>query len=309
MKKGRRSTEPSAEGRSSGATEESSTLLTIPAAKATTFTTPLDGVPDLPGTRLLCLGAMVAIAAFAILMGSLPKAAADRFAPKDAFLIDALVVIAFGLAVGMLVATVRAFLRVGAWFRIDQHGFAYGIGRKAPDAWATAAPTYVAWSSIARQPDLAYDVGVANTSRADALNPSLRFWYRSREGALAQYVMPMQLRDDVFRCLRFRNSHVLRVVLLQQLASRGLRFHPDVFLEAAVDPETWEQRRALRWVPWVGTGVTLGSLFLLIDITWPTARIIACTLAILVLGSAGTIAMMRRDPRLNRVITFTPTAE
>jgi hypothetical protein len=273
------------------------------------LTAPLDGEPDLLGTRLLCVSAILAIVAFAILMGSLPTAAADRFPPKDAFLVDALVVIAIGLAVGVLFATVRVLLRVGAWFRIDQHGFAYGNGRKAPDAWATAAPTYVAWSSIVRQPDLAYDVGVANTSRADALNPSLRFWCRSRDGSLAQYVMPMQLRDNVFRCLRFRNSHVLRVVLLQQLASRGLRFHPDVFLEAAVDPVTWDQRRALRWVPWVGTGVTVASLFLVIDITSPTARIIACTLAILILGSAGTIAMMRRDPRLNRVITFSPKAE
>lgn len=279
--------------------------LHISLARTEAFGSPLEGEPDLSGTRAACLGVILALIAFATFVSALPKAVAQRFSPEQAFGVDVLIVVLLLLILGMVVAVGRTFIMAGAWFHIDQRGFAYGTGLRAAGTAPESLATYIAWSQIERQPAMACDVSIENSGRVGALNPTLRFWYRSKEGTLTQYAMPIQLRRDPLRCLRFRNSHALRVVLLQRLASMGLRFEPDVFIEAAVDPETWERRTALRYVPWVGTGLTLASLFLVINITWPLPWIILCTVAIMAIGFGVTTAMMRRDRRLRGVITYT----
>lgn len=281
----------------------------VPFVELAAFGARLEGQPDLVGTRLLLSSAAMALIAFAVFVGWLPWAGGNRLSPRDEFFVDVLVLVLLGLILVMLVAIVRRFIHAGAWFHIDRDGFAYGDGLPDPGMHATDARTYVAWSRVERQASASYDVSVDNVSRSDALNPSLRFWYRTKEGALAHYAMPLQLRGDAFRCLRFRNSHVLRVVLLQRLAGRGLRFHPDVFVEAGVDPETWARRRAWRYLPWVGAGVTAVAPFAIIDITWSTPRIIAWVLVTMTAGFALTAILGRRDPRLRRIITFTDSPE
>lgn len=255
----------------------------------------VSGDPALGGTRWLCFGVAVPCAVFALWLPVAATSAMDRLSPRHQLLVGVLVIALMAVAIAGVVRLLRMGLKAGAWVRVDEHGFGYGTTRPGFD---------VAWARIVRHPDRSHDIGIAPTHRSEVLMPRLTFWCRGDDGTLVQRSFPLQLRDNAFRCLRFRNGHAVRVALLQRLAAMGLRFSPEVFVEAAVDPETWRPMAWPRRRDWLAVIVALAAVFLAVQVTWPAAGMVVCVFAILGLCLWGTLASRRSDPRLSRILVF-----
>lgn len=294
-------------GRETAATTEPAPVyleIPLPCDDGSQF--PVDGIPDLAGTRWLCFGAAVLCFFFTFWLPVAVIGAADRFSPNNTLLVGLLVFIAMALSGAMTVYLVRAGLAAGAWFRVDGEGFGYGAGPSGAAKVSDGAGAPISWSQIERRPERRFDVGIAAMHRSEVLSPRMTFWYRSDDGTLTQRSVPLQLRDDVLGCLRFRNGHAVRVALLQGLARQGLRFSPDVFAEAGVDPESWRPMKSPRLTQWLAVIATLAVIFLTVRVTWSTTQIVFCTLAIIGFGYWATVALARRDPRLTGIIAFVP---
>lgn len=210
----------------------------------------VEGIPDLGGTRSLCFGLAIPCAVFAIW---LPIAGGPRAASTgNPTLVLLLILAAAALALGLAVGLVRAGLRSGAWFRVTPDGIDYGSGTPGDGQAPYPGQRRIDWKRIVRNPERAYDIGIANEIYGVAPNARMTFWYRKEDGSLAERSLPLQLRDDVLRCLRFCNAHDVRVALLRHLAANpDLRFDADVFVRAGVDPETWARMPGPRRASWL----------------------------------------------------------
>lgn len=265
---------------------------------------PIEGEPDLAATRLLCFGTAALCAFFA---GWLPMAAvheSDRLSPEAVLPVGFLVLVAMVLAGGMAFFLARAGRTAGAWFRVDGDGFAYGPGLRHAGPGPERAGTHMAWSQIERQPQDSCDVRIASMHRSEVLNPHLAFWCRSSTGELVRRTVSLQWRDDVLACVRFRNAHALKVAVLQGMAAQGLRFSGDVFVEAAVDPETWQPMKWPRRTQWLVVYGTLGFILLTVRTAWSAGVMALYTLAIMGLGYGVMAALTRSDARLTGVVSF-----
>ncbi len=81
--------------------------------------------------------------------------------------------------------------------------------------------------------------------------PRIAFGYKMPDGTQSEYSLPMSLRERGMQCLWFVNADALRIALLQNMAARSnLRFDPDIFVEAGIDPETWHLMPKPRKVEW-----------------------------------------------------------
>ena len=269
----------------------------------------VDGIADLRGTRCLCFGAAVPFLGFAFWLPVAAAGAPNRNPGSDG-LIMLLIAMAVALAAGLAVNLIRRGLHPGAWFQVSASGIGYGDGPGPARATDVGNARMIAWEHVVRNPERAYDIGTSSM-RYRALNPRMTFWYRMPEGSLVERSLPLQLREDVLRCLRFRNAHAVRVAMLQHLARReGLRFHPDVFVEAGIDPETWQAMKTPRRILWLAAAATLACLLgfaALVSQSVSPGFLALGAVALLVLAFGITSkGWQAAYPRLSEIITFRP---
>jgi hypothetical protein len=191
---------------------------------------------------------------------------------------------AIGL-LGLLTAMmVRYALRVGAWFHVDGTGMRYGEG-PAGQPRETSAEIRVDWHEIVAKPELAYDVQTRSSGGPKSLTRDLVFWRRLPSGDVVQHYLPLRLSLTGTSCLRYRNRHELLRAVLQGLAARpGLRFDAGVFVDAGIDPVTWEPMNGPRratWWPVLSTAVALFFLAREVGPTWSPWQLAVATMAIM----------------------------
>ena len=229
-----------------------------------TLEQPCIGEPDLFLTHLLFVGKLL----FWCLMGG--PFFALMFTEDD----DRGFFIAFFLfCAGVYKAydAVCSLKRVGGWFVVDAQGFRYGTGPEQ-GADRDAVQTSVAWSEIMSVPE--FDDDVIYLYSGNKINsgvsgrPALIFWRRLPSGEIEQQRVLFDFTNDFFELARFRNHQQLMTALLYGFAARcpGLRFQASLFVEAAVDPRTWEfmgrPRKEERRNNAIGVGAMLGVIVL-----------------------------------------------
>lgn len=282
------------------------TYLELPLPNSGKPGAPVNGEPDLSGTRWLCFGTAATCALFAVWLPIAVVGAMDQVGPGHELLVGSLVFMLMAIAITAVVFLLRAGIAPGAWFRVDERGFGYGA--KPANGKTASAGLDIAWSQIVPHPGMTHDVGIASTHRSEVLAPRLTFWCLDENHALTERSIPLQLRENLLQCLRFRNGHAVRVALLQGLASKGLRFHPSVFVEAGVDPESWRPMPLPRRRQWLAAIATLALAGWTAQLEWSVSARALCVLAILGLGCWAAMASLHADPRLTRTIIFRPTA-
>jgi hypothetical protein len=202
----------------------------------------VDGVPDLIATRGLCFGLA---ALFLVVAMGLP--AAFVLSPPQSDLppmVPILLLACSALAMILVLIFARTGLRARAWFSVGPSGFHYGDGdvdlEKDPHGG-----TSIAWREIASNPAAVCDVRLVVTTPHRGLPVTkIGFWTSSGDGGLVERSISMALIANRLSCVRFLNADAVRVALLRGMAARpGLRFDPDVFLKAGVEPETWRPIR------------------------------------------------------------------
>lgn len=281
-------------------------VLTVPAQvlESLAQSGPLEGVPDLRGTRLL-IGGLVA---FFVLMAAVLAAGAvlqedwSNARGNEAILV-LLGLALFGLLGGGIWYLLRQFSRVGegAMLRIDAQGMRWGD---------PASPQAVAWHEVCRARMGFHDVKTEFAS-SEAIVKRLVFHQAVRGGEPRQIRLPLALTLDTGRVLRFRNRAALLRALLLHLATQPrprLRFDAEVFIDAGIDPQTWEPMLAPRRWMWLsslgGLVPVLGVIFL-----WPLGEHIGWMVAAMVLAmvaGAGAMGwfMHQRYPGLQGVFEF-----
>ncbi|MDQ0070644.1 hypothetical protein J2W34_002429 [Variovorax boronicumulans] len=281
-------------------------VLTVPAQvlEALAQAGPLEGVPDLRGTRLL-IGGLVA---FFVLMAAVLAAGAvlqedwSNARGNEAILV-LLGLALFGLLGGGIWYLLRQFSRVGegAMLRIDAQGMRWGD---------PASPQAVAWHEVCRARMGFHDVKTEFAS-SEAIVKRLVFQQAVRGGEPREIRLPLALTIDTGRVLRFRNRAALLRALLLHLATQPqprLRFDAEVFIDSGIDPQTWEPMLAPRRWMWLsalgGLVPVLGVIFLSPlgeHIGWMVAAMVLAMVA-----GAGAMGwfMHQRYPGLQGVFEF-----
>jgi hypothetical protein len=282
-----------------------SRVLTVPAhvLEALAQSGPLDGVPDLRSTRLF-IGGLVGL--FALIAVSLVAAAVLQDDGSNAHGNEAMLML-LGLVLfaglgGGLWYLLRQFPRVGEGvFRIDAQGMRWGD---------PASPQAVAWREVCRVRTGFCDVKTEFVS-SEAIVKRLVFQQASRGSETRDVRLPLALTVDTGRVLRFRNRAALLRALLLHLATQPrprLRFDAEVFIDAGIDPQTWEPMPAPRRWMWLSS---LGALVpvLAVIFLWPVGEhvgwmVVAIVLAMVAGAGAMGWFMHQRYPGLQGLFEF-----
>ncbi|QSI31692.1 hypothetical protein GNX71_19770 [Variovorax sp. RKNM96] len=281
-------------------------VLTVPAhvLEALARSGPMDGVPDLRGTRLF-LGGFVAF--FALIAVGLATAAVLQDDWSNARGNEAILVLLglalFGLLGGGIWYLLRQLARVreGMMLRIDAQGMRWGD---------PASPQAVAWREVCRARLGFHDVKTEFVS-SEAIVKRLVFQQAAKGGESREIRLPLALTIDTGRVLRFRNRAALLRALLLHLATQPrprLRFDAEVFIDAGIDPQTWEPMLAPRRWMWLSS---LGGLVpvLAVIFLWPPGEhmwwmVVAIVLAMVAGAGAMGWFMHQRYPGLQGVFEF-----
>lgn len=264
---------------------------------------PMEGVPDLTATRLL-LGGLVAF--FALLALSLGAAVLlqddwSNLHGNEGIVALAVLALVAGLG-GGLWYLLRQFAHVGQGsIRIDAEGMRWGD---------PALPQAVAWREVCRVRTGLQDVKTEFTS-SDAIVKRLVFHRAAGGGETMDVKLPLALTMDAPRVLRFRNHAALVRALLLRLATQPrprLRFAAEVFIDAGIDPQTWEPMLAPRRWMWLSSLAALLPV-LAVFLFWPLGEHVGWMIAALVLAmlaGAGAMGwfMDQRYPGLQGVFEF-----
>ena len=286
-----------------------SRVLTVPShvLEALAQSGPLEGVPDLRGTRLF-IGGFVAF--FALMAAGLVAALVLEEDGSNARGNEAILLLLglalFGALGGGIWYLLRQFPRVGeGMLRIDAQGMCWGD---------PASPQAVTWREVCRARVGFHDVKTEFVS-SEAIVKRLVFLQRVRGGEPREIRLPLVLTMDTGRVLRFRNRAALLRALLLHLATQPqprLRFDAEVFIDAGIDPQTWTPMLAPRRWMWlsslVGLLPALAVLFL-----WPIGEHIGwliTTMILAVVAGVGATAwfMHQRYPGLQGVFEFETAA-
>jgi len=266
------------------------------------------GVPDLAATRWICFGMAMMCLALAIALPALtilvrPGPNLDPGAVAVAMVVGALILIpAFLFA--------RSGLRVGAWVRVDATGIHYGQGR-GEGGQGRYGSADIEWSRIVANGSMLYDVRlILDGAPHIPKQARIGFWYRSADGIVTERSVPMALRETGMQCLRFVNADAVRIVMLKRMAAcPGLRFDPAIFIEAGVDPETWQAMRKPHGIEWIIVGISMAVVLMFGSLGSKTAplMLVGGVFAALGAGLVATIAFRRAAyPDLRRAIRFRP---
>jgi hypothetical protein len=282
-----------------------SRVLAVPAhvLEALAQSGPLDGVPDLRSTRLF-IGGFVGL--FALIAVSLVAAAVlqddwSNARGNEAMLVLLGLVLFAGLG-GGLWYLLRQFSRVGGgMFRIDAQGMRWGD---------PTSPRVVAWGEVCRARTGFCDVKTEFVS-SEAIVKRLVFPQAARGSETREVRLPLALTVDTGRVLRFRNRAALLRALLLHLATQPrprLRFDAEVFIDAGIDPQTWEPMPAPRRWMWLSS---LGALVpvLAVIFLWPVGEhvgwmVVAIVLAMVAGAGAMGWFMHQRYPGLQGLFEF-----
>jgi hypothetical protein len=266
---------------------------------------PVGGVPDLVGTRLTCFCAALICLAFAI--GLLATIVLFPIGDGSQFVIQAVLLLVVAVLIGLAAGLVRAGRRVGAFFIASPSGIRYGADGDID--------TLVEWERITPNQAAPYDVRLILDGAPHSLKRArIAFWYRLPDGRLEERSLPLSLSEKPLRCIRFLNADAVRIALLKGMAARrGLRFHPDIFVEAGVDPATWQPMPKPSGMEWA---IVLGSLALglaLGGLTVGKAPLVATTAAVLAPLGLGVLmtTTFRKEayPDFGTIICFRPDSE
>ncbi len=278
-----------------------SRVLTVPAhvLEALAQAGPLEGVPDLRSTRLF-IGGFVGL--FALIAVSLVAAAVlqDDWSSargNEAILMLLGLVLFAGLG-GGLWYLLRQFSRVGeGMFRIDAQGMRWG---------EPASPQAVAWREVCRARMGFCDVKTEFVS-SEAIVKRLVFQQAARGSETREIRLPLALTVDTGRVLRFRNRAALLLHFATQPRPR-LRFDAEVFIDAGIDPQTWEPMLAPRRWMWLSS---LGALVpvLAVIFLWPVGEHVGWMVVTIVLAMAAGAGAMgwfmhQRYPGLQGLFEF-----
>ena len=278
-------------------------MLTVPAHVLEALASPLDGVPDVAATRLLLGGLVALFALIALALGAAVVLQDDgsnaRGNEAVLMLVGLVLVAALGSGLWFLL---RQFPRVGeGLFQIDAQGMRWGD---------PASPRAVAWHEVCRTRAGLSDVKTEFVS-SEAIIKRLVFQQAARGSGPAEIRLPLALTIDGARVLRFRNRAALLRALLIRLATRPrprLRFDAEVFIDAGIDPETWEPMPGPRRWMWLSS---LGALLpvLAVIFLWPPGWHVGWMVAVIVLAmvaGAGAMGwfMHQRYPGLQGVFEF-----
>lgn len=286
-----------------------SRVLDVPAQvlEALARSGPLEGVPDLRGTRLF-IGGFVAF--FALIAAGLVAAVMleedwSNARGNEAILL-LLGLLLFGALGGGIWYLLRQFPRVGeGMLRVDADGMHWGD---------PASPQVVRWREVCRARAGFHDVKTEFVS-SEAIVKRLVFQQVARGGEPREIRLPLALTVDTGRVLRFRNRAVLLRALLLHLATQPrprLRFDAEVFIDAGIDPQTWAPMSAPRRWMWLSSLAGLLPV-LAVVVLWPTGEhigwMVAATVLALVAG-AGAMGwfMHQRYPGLQGVFEFETAA-
>ncbi|QOF76222.1 hypothetical protein [Variovorax sp. 38R] len=286
-----------------------SRVLTVPShvLEALAQSGPLEGVPDLCGTRLF-IGGFVAF--FALMAAGLVTAVVleedgSNVRGNEAILL-LLGLALFGVLGGGIWYLLRQFPRVGeGMLRIDAQGMCWGD---------PASPQAVAWCEVCRVRVGFHDVKTEFVS-SEAIVKRLVFQEVVRGGEPREIRLPLALTVDTGRVLRFRNRAALLRALLLHLATQPqprLRFDAGVFIDAGIDPQTWAPMLAPRRWMWLSSLAGLLPVLAVI-VLWPIGEHIGwmvATMVLAVLAGAGATAwfMHQRYPGLQGVFEFETAA-
>ncbi len=266
---------------------------------------PIDGVPDLLTTRALCFGLA---ALFLVVAVGLPASFALS-PPADLDpVVPILLLICSALAMVLVFIFTRTGLRAGAWFSVDASGLHYGDGRVGRRDEGEG--TSIAWDSIVHNAEAAYDVHLIWITPHRGLPVArIGFWVRASGGGLVEGSIPMALIANRLSCARFLNADAVRVSLLRGMATRpALRFHPDVFVQAGIDPETWRPMDRPAGGKLVGAGIlAAGGLGVGAFLTGQAPSVLIAIGAVAVFGVCLFAAVSirgRPNPDLTRIIRF-----
>ena len=265
---------------------------------------PLEGVPDLRATRLLVGGLIAVFALVALSLGAavMLEGEGSNIQGNEAVVVLVGLVLAAGLG-GGLWHLVRQFSRVGGgMFRIDSTGLRWGD---------PASPRGVAWRDVRRTSAGFCDVKTEFAS-GEAIVKRLVFQQQAAGGCgIAEIKLPLALTVDAGRVLRFRNRAVLLRALLLRLATQPeprLRFAAEVFIDAGIDPETWEPMLAPRRWMWLSS---VGALLPVLPVIflWPPgvhAGWMVAAMVLAMVAGAGAMGwfMFQRYPGLQGVFEF-----
>jgi hypothetical protein len=264
---------------------------------------PLEGVPDLRGTRLF-IGGFIAL--FALIAAALAAGVALQDDGSNARGNEAIVLLLglmlFGGLAGGIWYLLRQLPRVGeGMLRIDEEGMRWGD---------PALPQVVRWREACRARTGFCDVKTEFVS-SDAIVKRLVF-QQAVGGAEAREIrLPLALTVDTGRVLRFRNRAALLRALLLHLATQPrprMRFDAGVFIDAGIDPQTWEPMLAPRRWMWLASLAGLAPVLAVI-VLWPPGEHIGWMVAAMVLAmvaGAGAMGwfMHQRYPGLQGLFEF-----
>lgn len=264
---------------------------------------PLEGVPDLRGTRLFIGGFVALLASIAAGLASAAVLQQDwSNARGNEAVVVLLALLLFLLLGGGIWYLLRQLPRVGEWtFRIDAQGMRWGD---------PASSRVLAWRHACRAPTGFCDVKTEFAS-SDAIVKRLVFHQAARGGEPGEVRLSMALTVDTGRVLRFRNRAALLRALLLHLATQPkprLRFDAEVFIDAGIDPQTWEPMPGPRRWMWLSTLAALLPVLAVI-VLWPVGEhigwMVAATVLAMVAGAGATGWFMhRRYPGLQGLFEF-----
>jgi hypothetical protein len=231
---------------SSASRAVASRVLTVPAhvLEALAQAGPLEGVPDLRATRLFIGGFVALFASIAVGLGTAAVLQDDWSNARGNEAILMLLGLAlFALLGGGIWYLLRQLPRIGeGMFRIDAQGMRWGD---------PASPRVMAWRDVRRAPVGLCDVKTEFVS-SEAIVKRLVFQQAVRGDESDEVRLPLALTADTGRVLRFRNRAALLRALLLHLATQPkprLRFDAEVFIDAGIDPQTWQSMPApKRWM-------------------------------------------------------------
>ncbi|WP_198788589.1 hypothetical protein [Variovorax sp. IB41] len=280
-------------------------MLTVPAhvLEALAQAGPLEGVPDLRATRLFIGGFVALFASIAVGLGTAAVLQDDGSNARGNEAVLMLLGLAlFALLGGGIWYLLRQLPRVGdGVFRIDAQGMRWGD---------PASPRVMAWRDVCRAPVGLCDVKTEFVS-SEAIVKRLVFQQAVRGDESGEVRLPLALTADTGRVLRFRNRAALLRALLLHLATQPrprLRFDAEVFIDAGIDPQTWQPMPAPRRWMWLSTLVGLVPVLAVI-VLWPVGEHIGWMVVAMVLAmgaGAGAMGwfMHRRYPGLQGLFEF-----
>jgi hypothetical protein len=283
-------------------------VIALPARFAGPLTR-VEGVPDLFTTRLV--SALMLLLCAAVGVGLAWAMAIDKTVSVGPVL-GLLMLLIYAVLVWIGAIAVDALIHAGAWFVVDETGFRYGFGRKHGAA-RTAVETRVDWQDIVVNPHERYDVSTDFVS-SQAIVKNLLLWQRRPSGEIRQTSLRLGLAGYDVLCLRFHNRAEVVTAILAGLARRpGLRFDPEVFVDASVNPETFEPMnspRRLEHALAIACCIAMFAFLYKFADTLPGWLLIAGSFGIVV-GGCGlvTFAWLRRYPGLSGVIGFSSGPE